>query len=256
VTTSPQGTRAALIRGITRNVVMLGLVSLLTDVSSELLIYVVPLFLANVLAATPTVIGVVEGVAESVAAFVKLASGAFSDRIGRRTVLVGTGYGASVAAKALYIVATAWPLVLVARVGDRIGKGIRTAPRDALIADSTPAEARGRAFGLHRAMDTTGAVMGVALAALIVGLVQGDASALDGETFRLLALAALVPGLLAVLVVAVGVRDVPRPASAAAVPVAPPVSIAASDSRRGLRRFPRPSGSSSRLPGSSPRQLV
>ena len=208
--TRAAGVRASLLRGITRNVVMLGVVSLLTDVSSELLVYVVPLFLANVLAATPTVIGIVEGVAESVAAFVKLGSGALSDRIGRRTVLVGTGYGASVAAKALYLVATAWPIVLVARVGDRIGKGIRTAPRDALIADSTAPDARGRAFGLHRAMDTTGAVIGVALAAVIVGATQGDAIDLEAETFHLLALAALLPGLLALVVIALGVRDVPR----------------------------------------------
>jgi MFS family permease len=208
--------RASLLRGITRNVVMLGVVSLLTDVSSELLAYVVPLFLANVLAATPTVIGIVEGIAESVAAFVKLGSGALSDRIGRRTVLVGTGYGTSVAAKALYLVAVTWPLVLVARVGDRIGKGIRTAPRDALIADSIEPEARGRAFGLHRAMDTTGAVVGVALAALIVGATQGDAPLLEEGTFRLIALAALVPGIAALVVIAVGVRDVPR---AAPVPV-------------------------------------
>jgi MFS family permease len=214
--------RAALLRGITRNVVALGVVSLLTDISSELLIYVVPLFLANVLAATPSVIGLIEGVAESVAAFVKLGSGALSDRIGRRTVLVGAGYGASVAAKALYIVATAWPVVLVARVGDRIGKGIRTAPRDALIADSTAPEARGRAFGLHRAMDTTGAVIGVALAAIIVGAVQGDDSALQGDTFRLLALAALIPGVLALVAIAVGVRDVPRP-----VPAPVPVPVPA-----------------------------
>jgi len=229
--TSPA--RAALLRGITRNVVVLGLVSLLTDVSSELLIYVVPLFLANVLAATPTVIGIVEGIAESVAAFVKLGSGALSDRISRRTVLVGTGYGTSVVAKALYIVAAAWPLVLVARVGDRIGKGIRTAPRDALIADSTAPDARGRAFGLHRAMDTTGAVIGVALAALIVGIAQGDAAALDGETFRLLALAALVPGVLAVAIVVGGVRDV-APAPDIVAPAAAPPDVAL----RGLRRFP------------------
>ncbi|MCU0478876.1 MAG: MFS transporter [Chloroflexi bacterium] len=222
--------RAALLRGITRNVVALGVVSLLTDISSELLIYVVPLFLANVLAATPTIIGIVEGVAESVAAFVKLGSGALSDRIGRRTVLVGAGYSASVAAKALYVVATAWPVVLVARVGDRIGKGIRTAPRDALIADSTAPESRGRAFGLHRAMDTTGAVIGVALAALIVGAVQGDDTTLQGDTFRLLALAALIPGVLALVAIAVGVRDVPRPvpvpvpgAEPVPVPVAEPV---------------------------------
>jgi MFS family permease len=228
--------RAALLRGITRNVVMLGLVSLLTDVSSELLIYVVPLFLANVLAATPSIIGIVEGIAESVAAFVKLGSGALSDRIGRRTVLIGSGYGASVAAKALYVVATTWPVVLVARVGDRIGKGIRTAPRDALIADSTAAEARGRAFGLHRAMDTAGAVIGVALAALIVSLAQGDAQTLEDETFRLLALAALVPGALALLVIAVGVRDVPRrPVAGPAPPASAPP---ARDTPRIGRRFP------------------
>ena len=237
--------RAALLRGVTRNVVVLGLVSLLTDVSSELLIYVVPLFLANVLAATPSVIGVVEGIAESVAAFVKLGSGALSDRIGRRTVLVGTGYSASVAAKALYIVATAWPVILVARVGDRIGKGIRTAPRDALIADSTPPEARGRAFGLHRAMDTAGAVIGVALAALIVGIAQGDASKLDGETFRLLALAALVPGVLALLVLVAGVRDMPRSsAPPEPVPVTPAADVLPrtrpAGEVRGLRRLPAP----------------
>ena len=225
--------RAALLRGITRNVVALGVVSLLTDISSELLIYVVPLFLANVLAATPSVIGLIEGIAESVAAFVKLGSGALSDRIGRRTVLVGAGYSASVAAKSLYIVATAWPVVLVARVGDRIGKGIRTAPRDALIADSTAPEARGRAFGLHRAMDTTGAVIGVALAALIVGAVQGDDSTLQGETFRLLALAALVPGVLALVAIAVGVRDVPRP-----VPV--PVPMPAAEQVPGPAPAPEP----------------
>jgi MFS family permease len=236
--------RAALVRGITRNVVVLGLVSLLTDVSSELLIYVVPLFLANVLAATPSIIGLVEGIAESVAAFVKLGSGALSDRIERRTVLVGTGYATSVGAKALYLVAATWPVVLVARVGDRIGKGIRTAPRDALIADSTAPEARGRAFGLHRAMDTTGAVIGVALAALIVGLTQGDAVSLEEDTFHLLALAALVPGVLALVVIAIGVRDVPRTApstQAASVSGAQvPATAAAAPAvgARSWRRFP------------------
>lgn len=230
--------RASLLPGVTRNVVVLGLVSLLTDISSELLIYVVPLFLANVLAATPSIIGVVEGIAESVAAFVKLGSGALSDRIGRRTVLVGTGYTTSVAAKALYLVAATWPVVLVARVGDRIGKGIRTAPRDALIADSTAPEARGRAFGLHRAMDTTGAVIGVALAALIVGVTQGDSIALEGETFHLLALAALVPGVLALVVIAIGVRDVPRtaPSPASAFDAAP--TPAKATGTRSWRRFP------------------
>ena len=208
----------SLARGITRNVVVLGVVSLLTDVSSELLVYVIPLFLANVLAVTPTVIGLIEGVAEGVASFVRLASGVISDRARRRKPLVGAGYGTSVASKALYLFAAAWPVVLAARVGDRIGKGIRTAPRDALIADSTPTGSRGRAFGLHRAMDTAGAVVGVALAALVIELAQGDAPTLGAETFRLLALAALVPGVLALVVIAHWVRDVaapPRAASAA-----------------------------------------
>ncbi len=243
--------RAALLRGITRNVVALGIVSLLTDVSSELLIYVVPLFLANVLAATPTVIGIVEGIAESVAAFVKLGSGALSDRIGRRTVLVGAGYSASVAAKALYIVATAWPMVLVARVGDRIGKGIRTAPRDALIADSTAPEARGRAFGLHRAMDTTGAVIGVAMAAVIVGATQGDANALEAETFRLLALAALIPGVLALVAIAIGVRDVPRPAPEP-VPVSLPKPRPAPEPAPAVEPAPAASVAASVGPPSTP----
>ena len=225
---------SSLARGITRNVVVLGLVSLLTDVSSELLVYVVPLFLVNVLAATPTAIGIIEGTAEAVAAFVKLASGAISDRSRRRKPLIGAGYGTSVVSKALYMFAASWPLVLVARVGDRIGKGIRTAPRDALIADSTPAASRGRAFGLHRAMDTAGAVVGVALAAVVIELAQGDASTLAAETFRLLALAALVPGVLALIVIAVWVRDVPTAPRTA--PVAPLI-------RPGLRQrasaFPR-----------------
>jgi MFS family permease len=240
-----------LARGITRNVVVLGLVSLLTDVSSELLVHVVPLFLANVLAATPTLIGIVEGVAEAVAAFVKLGSGALSDRMGRRKVLVGTGYGISVLAKSLFLVATTWPLVLAARVGDRIGKGIRTAPRDALIADSTAPDLRGRAFGFHRAMDTAGATIGVGLAALIVGLSEGEAAQLDLATFRLLALAALLPGILAVAVIALALRDVraagrtrpPRAGIRAAAPTAAGSTAAVpegTERRLGLRDLPRP----------------
>jgi MFS family permease len=204
------GIRGGLTRGITRNVVALGIVSLLTDVSSEMLVYVIPLFLANVLLASPSIIGLIEGIAESAASFLKLASGAISDRIGRRKLLVGVGYGGSVAAKALLLAANSWPVVLVARVGDRIGKGVRTAPRDALIADSTPPEARGVAFGLHRAMDTAGAVIGVAIAAVIVANTQGGAIDLGADTFRMLALAALVPGVLAVVAIVVAVHDVPR----------------------------------------------
>jgi MFS family permease len=212
--------RGSLTRGITRNVVALGIVSLLTDISSEMLVYLIPLFLANVLLASPSIIGVIEGTAESAAALLKLASGVLSDRIRRRRVLVGIGYGSSVVSKALYLAATAWPIVLVARLGDRIGKGIRTSPRDALIADSTPPEARGVAFGLHRALDTAGAVLGVAVALLVVAASQGSAMDLGADTFRLLVLVALVPGVLAVVAIVVGVRDVPVGDSAGREPSA------------------------------------
>ena len=215
--------RRALTRGVTRNVVALGLVSLFTDISSEMLVYVIPLFLANVLLAPVAVIGLIEGVAESTASILKLISGAVSDRIGRRRLLVGIGYGTSVAAKALYLVATVWPVVLLGRVGDRFGKGIRTSPRDALIADSTAPEHRGVAYGFHRAMDTTGAFAGVLVAAAVIWAMEGDAIRLTGDAFRVLVLLALVPGLLAIVTIVVGVRDVRR---APAGPAAPPTAAA------------------------------
>jgi MFS family permease len=149
-------------------------------------------------------------VAESTASILKLISGALSDRLSRRRLLVGIGYGTSVVAKALYLAAVAWPVVLLGRVGDRLGKGIRTSPRDALIADSTAPENRGVAYGLHRAMDTTGAFAGVLVAAAVIWLTEGDATKLTTDAFRILVLLALLPGALAVLTIVVGVRDVPR----------------------------------------------
>jgi MFS family permease len=242
--------RRALTRGITRNVVALGFVSLFTDISSEMLVYLIPLYLFNVLAAPAAVIGLIEGVAESTASILKLISGALSDRLSRRRLLVGIGYGTSVAAKCLYLVAGTWPVVLLGRVGDRFGKGIRTSPRDALIADSTAPENRGVAYGLHRAMDTTGAFAGVLVAAAVIWATEGDATRLTADTFKTLVLLALVPGLLAVATIVVGVRDVPRRAAApaatiATAPAATPVPISGlarkivGDSAT-WRRFPRP----------------
>jgi len=215
--TSSEGTssggprwRRALTRGVTRNVVALGFVSLFTDISSEMLVYVIPLFLANVLLAPTAVIGLIEGVAESTASLLKLVSGALSDRLSRRRLLVGIGYTTSVASKGLYLLATVWPVVLLGRVGDRFGKGIRTSPRDALIADSTAPEHRGVAYGFHRAMDTTGAFGGVLVAAAVIWAVEGNATRLTADAFRILVLLALVPGILAVVTIVVGVRDVQR----------------------------------------------
>lgn len=218
---SASSKRTSVFKGITRNVAALALVSLLTDVSSEMLVYLVPLYLANVLLAGPAIIGLIEGIAESAAAALKLVSGALSDRLGRRKLLVGIGYGSSTVAKALFVVATSWPLVLLARLGDRLGKGIRTAPRDALIADSTDAPYRGRAFGFHRAMDTLGAFFGVIAALAIVVVVAGGERQLDGPTFQLIALVALIPAALAVGVIFVGVRDVRRAPKATTVESAP-----------------------------------
>jgi MFS family permease len=248
--------RRALTRGITRNVVALGFVSLFTDISSEMLVYVIPLFLANVLLAPTAVIGLIEGVAESTASLLKLISGALSDRLSRRRLLVGIGYTTSVASKGLYLLATVWPVVLLGRVGDRFGKGIRTSPRDALIADSTAPEHRGVAYGFHRAMDTTGALGGVLVAAAVIWAVEGNATRLTADAFRILVLLALIPGILAVATIVVGVRDVQgiptagegtAAAKADAPAAAEPAPISAGElvhrivgSVAEWRRFPRP----------------
>lgn len=229
-------------RGITPNVIALGLVSLLADVSSDMLVYLVPLFLANVLAASPTIIGLIEGLADAAAALLQLVSGAISDRLGRRKLLVGLGYGSSVVAKALYLAAGSWPMVLVARFGDRLGKGIRTAPRDALITDSTEAQYRGRAFGFHRAMDTVGAFIGVLIAVVVVTSTEHGTALLDEQTFHQLVLIALVPGVLAVVVVGLGVRDVfgvPTTPSTLS-PAAPPAEGRLGRLRTRAAQLPRP----------------
>lgn len=157
-----------------RNVVILGLVSLLTDISSEMVYPLVPLYLTAVLGASPSVLGLIEGIAESLASLLKVFSGQVSDRFERRKPLTILGYGLSALGKVLFVLATSWTGILWARVGDRFGKGIRGAPRDALIAESTAEGSRGRAFGLHRAMDTAGAVAGIVLAYWLFTRYQED----------------------------------------------------------------------------------
>ena len=189
------------------NVFFLGLVSLLTDVSSEMIFTLVPLFLANVLGAASTVIGLVSGLSESTDAIFRIFSGWFSDRIGKRKLLAVLGYSLSTVAKPFMYLATSWGMVLGIRFGDRIGKGVRTSPRDALVADSVSPGERGRGFGLHRTMDTTGAVMGLAIAAAIIFFVQGGALKLSLETYQWLVLIGVVPAVLAVLVLLIFVRE-------------------------------------------------
>ncbi|MBM3744611.1 MAG: MFS transporter [Acidobacteria bacterium] len=203
---SDDALRGSPIPGITRNVFLLGLVSLATDASTEMIYPLIPLFLAQTLRAPVTVIGVIEGLAEATASLFKGLSGWVSDRVGRRKPLVIGGYGLAALTKPLLALAGGWPLVLVARVLDRLGKGLRGAPRDALIADSSPGELRGRAFGFHRSADQTGAVLGPLLALPLLAAFQHD--------YRALFVAAFVPAALGVALLG-AVSDTGRTAASA-----------------------------------------
>ena len=181
---------------------MLAAVSFLTDASSEMIYPLLPLFLVGVLGASATALGAIEGAAESTAALLKLASGWWSDRVRRRKPLVVAGYLLASVARPLVGLAQTASQVLAIRLTDRVGKGIRTSPRDALIADSVSAESRGRAFGFHRAGDHAGAVAGPLVA---FALLQWA-----GVSLRTLFLLAAIPAALAVIVLVAGVREVPR----------------------------------------------
>ncbi|HHW42957.1 MAG TPA: MFS transporter [Desulfotomaculum sp.] len=146
------------------NIILLGLTSLLTDISTEMIYPLIPLYLVGRLGATPAVVGLIEGIAESLASLLKVFSGHFSDKLQSRKPLVIGGYSFSALSKILIILSTSWTWVLWGRICDRFGKGVRTAPRDALIAESGVPQKMGRAFGLHRMMDTLGASLGVILA--------------------------------------------------------------------------------------------
>jgi MFS family permease len=194
--------KGSLFRGISGNVLVLGMVSFLTDVSSEMIYPLLPLFLTMVLGAGPAFLGLIEGVAESTAAILKLGSGILSDRLPKRKGLVLAGYGISALARPLIALAMSPLAVLGIRFADRVGKGIRTSPRDALIADSVDASVRGKAFGFHRSMDHAGAIVGPLLATACIAWL-----ALDLRTVFWLA---AVPGLLAVALIFIKVRETGR----------------------------------------------
>jgi MFS family permease len=197
--------------GFQRNVFFAGLVSFFMDVSSEMIYSLVPLFLANTLGVNTSVIGLIEGVAESTASVLKVFSGWFSDRIGNRKWLMAAGYTISTLSRPLIALAPGWHQVMGSRFMDRFGKGVRTAPRDAIIVESTGQSALGRAFGFHRAMDTLGAVVGPALAFFFLGIFSGN--------YRTVFWLSMLPGILAVLLIAlcivekkkIIVRDGARP---------------------------------------------
>jgi MFS family permease len=191
-----------------RNVMALAAVSFLTDVSSEMIYPLLPVFLTSVLGANASFIGAIEGAAETTAALLKLASGWWSDRVRKRKPLVLLGYAIASTMRPLVAIATSAAQVLVIRVSDRVGKGIRNAPRDALIAESVDPSIRGRAFGFHRAADHAGGVLGplIAFAVLTWHLAE----------IRTVFWLAAIPGVLSVLVVWLAVRDIPRPAQAPA----------------------------------------
>lgn len=193
-----------------RNVWILTLTSFLTDVSSEMILNVLPLFLANVLGTPTAIIGVIEGIAESTASLLKWVSGWLSDRWQRRKWLTVLGYGVSTLAKPFLLLANSWAVVLGVRFSDRVGKGIRTAPRDALLADSIDETQRGRAFGLHRAGDTAGAVLGLAIALGVVWLSQRGEAVLERNTFHWLVIISIIPAALAVIALVVGIHEPPR----------------------------------------------
>jgi MFS family permease len=188
----------------------MGFVSLFNDISSEMPIILLPLFLSNVLGTSTAIIGVIEGVAESTSTLLKLGAGWLSDRIPQRKPLLLFGYGLSNLSRPFLYFVSAWPLALAIRFLDRVGKGVRVAPRDALLADSTPPAAYGKAFGLHRALDSLGAVSSLAITVAVIYWTQGQAHLLSRHTYQLMVLIGIIPGALAVLTIIFLVREAPR----------------------------------------------
>jgi MFS family permease len=186
-------------QGLTRNVIILGFVSLLNDAASEMIYPLLPVFLTSVLGAGPAALGMIEGIAESTASLLKLYSGYLSDRVKRRKNWVVAGYSLSNIIRPLIAFAGTWVQVLALRFTDRVGKGLRTSPRDAMIADATPPEYRGMAYGFHRAMDHGGAIVGPLLATGLLLLYHDSISTVFLLSF--------IPGTLAVVLLLVGLRE-------------------------------------------------
>lgn len=180
---------------LTRNLILLTLISLAQDAASELLYPLLPILLTGVIGAAPLALGLIEGCAEAAAGFTKLISGKSSDRLGRKPFVI-SGYSLAAFGKALVVVATGWPLVFLGRITDRIGKGMRSAPRDALISDSVDKAHLGRAFGFHRTGDNIGAVIGPGIALIGLAMFDGDVRAVAKWAL----IPAIISGLLTLLI--------------------------------------------------------
>lgn len=197
-TKAPKGGKSAGSDG-NRNVTALGFVSMLNDIASEMVYPIVPIFLTSYLGASAAIVGIIEGIAEGSASILKLVSGWLSDRTRNRKRFVAAGYTLSALSKIILSLAASWTTVLAARFIDRFGKGVRTSARDALIADSTTPEKRGAAFGLHRGLDTFGAVLGPLIAVLLLSRLGND--------FTAIFLIASVPAFIGVLLLLLRVRE-------------------------------------------------
>src|SRR5512144_251029 len=207
--TISKSTERPSIKDLPRNVWAVGFTSFFMDVSSEMVLNILPLFLANVLGVKTNIIGLIEGIAEATASILKLFSGWLSDKMGGRKWLAVIGYGMSAISKPFFYIASSWELIAGVRWADRVGKGIRTAPRDALVADSVTKDMRGLAFGFHRAADTAGAMLGLLIALGVVWMAQSTALDLTKSTFQTVVLISLAPAFLAVLSLIFGAKDVP-----------------------------------------------
>lgn len=195
------------IRELHPNIWAVSLTSFFMDISSEMVLNILPLFLSSVLGVKTNIIGIIEGVAEATSSILKIFSGWLSDKLRSRKWLAVAGYGISALAKPFFYLASSWEAIGAIRWADRVGKGVRTAPRDALVADTVKPEQRGLAFGLHRAADTAGAMLGILIAALVVWKVQAAGSSLQESTFRTIVLISIIPAVLAVISLAVMTKE-------------------------------------------------
>ncbi len=194
-----------------KNVIWLGWTSFFTDISSEMIFPVLPIFLKSIVGAPFFIIGFIDGLAEFISSFLKYLSGLISDVIQKRKILAVIGYSFSAISKLFLALANSWFLVLILRSLDRLGKGIRTTPRDALIAESVPQEQKGKYFGLHRAMDSAGAFLGVGLAILILYFLTNQLAWDLKSSIRIIFILAFVPALIGVILLLIFVKDVKRP---------------------------------------------